>query len=209
MVQDGRVEGRALISSWDNNKIPTSCWITMDRTMQEPIKKIYPTSKNKGEATTRQEEGSNHNKIKSHTHRGGNTKTGEQLNRRSSPTVVKVLSPKSGFPAWGSSKGTGNPQGICPWGPVGFGYKTSTGLGEIDSTPEGGVLVANSCPTLCNPTDRLYVAHQAPVSMGFSRQEYWSDEPFPPPEDLPHPGTEPVSPTLQEESLPTEPSCVH
>ena len=72
----------------------------------------YPTSKNKGEATTRQQEGSNHNKIKSHTHRGGNTKTGEQLNRRSSPTDVKVLSPKSGFPAWGSSKGTGNPQGI-------------------------------------------------------------------------------------------------
>ena len=75
-----------------------------------------------------------------------------------------------------------------------FGYKTSTGLGEIDSTPEGRALVANSCPTLCDPTDRLHVAPQAPLSMGFSGQECWSDEPFPPPGDLPHPGMEPVSP---------------
>ena len=37
------------------------------------------------------------------------------------------------------------------------------------------------------------VAHQAPLSMGFSRQEYWSGLPFPPPEDLPHPGIELVS----------------
>ena len=38
------------------------------------------------------------------------------------------------------------------------------------------------------------VAHQAPLSMGFPRQEYWSRLPFPPPGDLPSPGTEPVSP---------------
>ena len=37
------------------------------------------------------------------------------------------------------------------------------------------------------------VACQAPLSMGFSRQEYWSGLPCPPPEDLPDPGTEPVS----------------
>ena len=37
------------------------------------------------------------------------------------------------------------------------------------------------------------VAHQAPLSMGFSRQEYWSGLPWPPPGDLPDPGTEPVS----------------
>ena len=41
--------------------------------------------------------------------------------------------------------------------------------------------------------------------MGFSRQEYWSGLPFPPPGDLPDPGTEPVSPALQADSLPTEP----
>ena len=40
-------------------------------------------------------------------------------------------------------------------------------------------------------------AHQAPLSMGFSRHEYWSGSPFPSPGDLPDPGIEPVSPTLQ------------
>ena len=38
--------------------------------------------------------------------------------------------------------------------------------------------------------------HQAPLSMGFSRQEHWSGLPFPSPEDLPHPGIEPASPAL-------------
>ena len=38
------------------------------------------------------------------------------------------------------------------------------------------------------------VAHQAPLSMGFSRQEYWSGLPCPPPGDLPDPGIEPASP---------------
>ena len=37
------------------------------------------------------------------------------------------------------------------------------------------------------------VAHQAPLSMGFSRQEYWSGLPFPSPGDLPDPGIEPMS----------------
>ena len=40
------------------------------------------------------------------------------------------------------------------------------------------------------------IAHQAPPSMGFSRQEYWSGLPFPAPGDLPNPGIEPESPTL-------------
>ena len=39
-------------------------------------------------------------------------------------------------------------------------------------------------------------AHQAPLSLGFSRQEYWAGLPFPSPGDLPHPGIEPVSPAL-------------
>ena len=45
------------------------------------------------------------------------------------------------------------------------------------------------------------VARQAPLSMGFSRQEYWSGLPFPSPGDLPDPGIEPGSPTLQAYSL--------
>ena len=49
------------------------------------------------------------------------------------------------------------------------------------------------------------VAHQAPLSMGLSRQEYWSGLPFPPPGDLFKPGIEPGSPALQEDSLLTEP----
>ena len=48
------------------------------------------------------------------------------------------------------------------------------------------------------------VAHQAP-SKGFSKQEYWSGLPFPSPGDLPDPGIEPKSPTLQAGSLPSDP----
>ena len=49
------------------------------------------------------------------------------------------------------------------------------------------------------------VAHQVPPSMGFSRQEYWSGLPFPPPGDLPNPWIEPRSPTLQADALISEP----
>ena len=49
------------------------------------------------------------------------------------------------------------------------------------------------------------VAHQAPPSMGFPRQEHWRGLPFPSPDDLPDPGTEPWSPTLQPDSLLFEP----
>jgi len=65
----------------------------------------------------------------------------------------------------------------------------------------GGCLVAKSCPTLATPWT---VARQAPLSMGFSRQECWSGLPFPSPGDLPNPGIEPRSPALQGDSLPTE-----
>ena len=47
-------------------------------------------------------------------------------------------------------------------------------------------------------------AHQAPVSMRFSRQRYWSGLPFPSPGCLPNPGIEPRSPVLHADSLPTE-----
>ena len=49
------------------------------------------------------------------------------------------------------------------------------------------------------------VAHQAPLSMEFSRQEYWSRLSFPSPGDLPDPGIEPRNPALQAISLLTEP----
>ena len=56
------------------------------------------------------------------------------------------------------------------------------------------------CPILCNPMN--CIARQVPLSMGFSRQECWSELPFPPPGDLPNPGIEPASPALQADSLP-------
>ena len=62
-------------------------------------------------------------------------------------------------------------------------------------------LVTKSCPTLATPWT---IARQAPLSMGFSRQEYWSGLPFPSPGDLPDPGIEPGFPALQADSLPTE-----
>ena len=60
-------------------------------------------------------------------------------------------------------------------------------------------LVAQSCPTLCDPMDCIL---PAPLSIGFSRQEYWSGFPCPPPGDLPDPGLEPESAALQADSLP-------
>ena len=47
--------------------------------------------------------------------------------------------------------------------------------------------------------------HQAPLSMGFSRQDYWSGLPFPSPGDLPNPGIEPRSHALQADSLLSDP----
>ena len=53
------------------------------------------------------------------------------------------------------------------------------------------------------------VAYQAPPSMGFSRQEYWSGLPFSPPGDLPDPEVESRSLTLQADALPSEPPGKH
>ena len=64
----------------------------------------------------------------------------------------------------------------------------------------GGGLGAKSCLTLVTPWT---VTHQAPLSMGFPRQEYWSGLPFPSPGDLPDPGIELWSPALQSDCLPT------
>ena len=99
-------------------------------------------------------------------------------------------------------------------------------LGPLQSTPTLGslhllfILPGPPCPP--QPHDqwkvevkllsrvRLFVtpwtvAHQAPPSMGFPRQEYWSGLPFPLPGDLPDPGIKPRSPALQADSLLSEP----
>ena len=59
-----------------------------------------------------------------------------------------------------------------------------------------------SCLTLCDPVD---VARQAPLFMGFSRQEYWSGLSYPPPGDLSDPGIESRSPALAGGFFTTEP----
>ena len=68
-------------------------------------------------------------------------------------------------------------------------------------TGYGGGFVAKSRLTLSIPWT---VACQAPLSVGFSRQEYWSGLPFPSPGDLLDPGIEPGFPVLQADDLPTE-----
>ena len=66
-----------------------------------------------------------------------------------------------------------------------------------------------SCSVMSDSVATLWtVAPQAPLSMGFPRQEYWSGLSFPPPGELPNPGIKPespVSPALQVDSLSTEP----
>ena len=64
------------------------------------------------------------------------------------------------------------------------------------------VCVAKSYPTLCNSMD---CSSPGSSVCGILRQEYWSGLPFPSPEDLPNPGIEPRSPTMQADSLPSEP----
>ena len=62
-----------------------------------------------------------------------------------------------------------------------------------------------SCSVVSDSSTPWTVAHQAHLSMGFSRPEYWSGLPCPPPADLPNPGIEPKSPALQADSLPSKP----
>ena len=64
-----------------------------------------------------------------------------------------------------------------------------------------GGLVSKSCLHFVPPST---VSCQAPPSMGFSRQEFWSGLSFPSPGDLPDPGINPRSPALQADSLPTD-----
>ena len=65
-------------------------------------------------------------------------------------------------------------------------------------------MLAQSFLTLCGLM--AYIACQAPLSMGLSRQEYWNRLPFPPPGDLPDPRIKQVYPALQVDSFPAEPS---
>ena len=64
------------------------------------------------------------------------------------------------------------------------------------------LIVAVCCAKSFSCVQLWTVPHQTPPSMGFSRQEYWSGLPCPPPGDLPNPGIEPEAPALKADSLP-------
>ena len=123
----------------------------LDNHQQEdtaPHQKRHPTSKDKGEATVRWQEGCNHSKIKSHNCCVGDSQTGEHLYHRSPPTGVKVLSPTSGFATWGFDNGRRNSQRIRLRSLVGIDCRTSTGLGETETPLQEGThkVVCSSGP---------------------------------------------------------------
>ena len=72
---------------------------------------------------------------------------------------------------------------------------------QLCACPLSGQVRAIAVQLLSRVTAPWTVAHQAPLSMEFSRQEYWSGLPFPLPGDLPDAGIEPRSPALQADSL--------
>ena len=76
--------------------------------------------------------------------------------------------------------------------------------GEKGINKEKSESVIHSVVSDCLQSHGLYVAHQAPLSLEFSRQEYWRGLPFPPSGDLPDPGIKPWSPSLHADALSSE-----
>ena len=120
--------------------------------------------------------------------------------------------------------------GYSPWGLKEsdttelLNFRFQTLVNGITHIPEGCELKQESAPTFSLeagesflllllsrisrvrlPATPRTVAHQAPPSMGFSRQEYWSGVPLPSPGDLSYPGIEPSSPRLEAHALTSEP----
>ena len=86
---------------------------------------------------------------------------------------------------------------VLEWGAIAFSVLNTSENEKVK------VLVGQSCPALCNLMD--CVAHQTPLSMGFSRQAYWSGLPFlSSPGNLPDPGIRLGSPAWRADSLPSE-----
>ena len=85
-------------------------------------------------------------------------------------------------------------------------WSTSVLIPLWPSSPPRWTVKSVSCSVMCDSLQHPWtVAHQAPLSMEFSRQEYWSGLPFPSPGIFPKPGIKPRSPALQADSLPSEP----
>ena len=85
-------------------------------------------------------------------------------------------------------------------------WEPTLGRGALpEAVPDLGAS-SGACSVVSDSVTPWTAAHQAPLSMGFSRQEHWSVLPFPSPGDFPNPGIEPVSPALAGKFLTTEPS---
>ena len=91
-----------------------------------------------------------------------------------------------------------------PGGLQSTGWQRVGRLSDFTHFTRPPYLLLCSTAKLCLFVTPWTAAHQAPLSVGFSRQEHWSGSPFPSPGDLPNPGIEPRSPALQADSLPTE-----
>ena len=115
---------------------------------------------------------------------------------------------------------TAFPRGCASWQSRGCAHRTALRGGaflrhQSPSPPRGDQDSAGGSPQVlrrCHSLSRVQlfvapwtVAHQTPLSIGFSRQEHWSGLPFLSPGDLPNPGIEAGSPALQADSLPSEP----
>ena len=131
LVQDGGVEGCALISSWENTKITNSCWITIDRRTLEPTNKdTLPKTKKKPQQDGRRGTIT----IKSNPipaswviHKLENNNTEEVL-----PLLWRIWAPYQASQPGDPTKELGIPKDWL-WRPAGSDYRTSTGLAEIDS----------------------------------------------------------------------------
>ena len=120
------------------------------------------------------------------------------------PRIIQPLCPVSPITVLYPFKPSGPCPGSVPWASVFFYYHLPPLPNSLHFFRRWwwfGGLVAKSCPALATPWT---VACQALLSMGFSRQEYWSGLPFPSPGNLPDPGIKPRSSALQADSSPTE-----
>ena len=107
----------------------------------------------------------------------------------------------------GEFKGQWSLEGCSPWGCKELDTTEQfSRVGIHISFRQGGIQVkVKSLSRVRLFATPWTVAYQASPSMGFSRQEYWSGLPFPSPGDLPDPGIEPGSPTLEADALTSEP----
>ena len=107
-------------------------------------------------------------------HQADDPQTREQLYQRSSCTVTKILGLTTDFPTWGSSKGIENPKGIWLWRPVGFDYRTSTGLGKQTLWGHKQNLVYTRTQEKGSVTPQE-TQLELPVSVRESQAEVWVD----------------------------------